>query len=63
MPPSGQGCESFLVDGQSFKYNDAAYNGGFEKSSLYGGPIREGLQVRIWYVDNVIVRLEIARNQ
>jgi hypothetical protein len=63
MPPEGHAEESFKVDGEVFHYSDYLINGGFNNTASHGGPIREGLHVRIWHVDGRIARLEIARRQ
>ena len=60
--PDGPKIESFVVAGIRFQYADWAERRGFHQTSASGGPIREGLQVRIRYVgpseDPTIVRLE-----
>lgn len=62
MPRSGHGSETFLVKGVPFKYSDWAINGGFNTTSLNGGPIKADSYVRICYApdNNIILRLEIA---
>lgn len=60
MPVTGHAMEKFCVSGACFEYSDYVITGGFNNTSLHGGPIREGLQVRVTYVDNAIVKLEIA---
>jgi len=57
----GHEREYFKVAGRSFCYGDAVITGGFNRTSAGGGPIHEGLQVRIWHVEGTIVRLEILR--
>jgi len=52
--------ESFRVGDRWFAYSDAIETGGFNTSSTHGGPIREGLRVRVTYVGGTIVRLEAA---
>lgn len=54
--------ESFTVSGKTFSYSDYAVVPGFNKMRLNGGPIERGMYVRITYVDNTILRLEIARS-
>lgn len=58
----GQGdVESFRVDGHYYAYTDfRGGRSGFQQTSAVGGPIREGLQVRIHDVAGEIARLEIA---
>jgi hypothetical protein len=60
--------ESFTVNGVRFEYSEYATTPGFHHTSLYGGPMKAGLQVRIHYTDlfgetvhPTILRLEIAR--
>ena len=50
--------ESFSVKGVCFNYSDDVITEGFNNMSSRGGPIRQGLYVRIWYVGNVILKLE-----
>ena len=50
--------ESFSVNGVHFSYDDDLITGGFNNMSSHGGPIRAGLYVRIWYVGNVILKIE-----
>ncbi|HMK89111.1 MAG TPA: hypothetical protein VK446_05700 [Methylocystis sp.] len=60
---SGSKRESFSVQGQRFSYSDYIVIAGFHKTTRKGGPIREGLNVRIAYLpasQNMILRLEIA---
>ena len=53
--------ESFTVNGVPFSYSDYVVTAGFNKTRSHGGPIHQGLPVRIWYVGNEIVKLEIKR--
>jgi hypothetical protein len=62
MPYIGHAQERFSVCGVSFSYSDYGVTAGFNNTSSHGGPIREGLWVRMAYVGNSIARLEIARN-
>ena len=65
MPDSGKPRESFKVQKLKFEYSDYVFNGGFNNSQSHGGPMAEGLSVRICYVastksrTNIIARLEI----
>ena len=61
MPYTGHAQETFLVNGQYFSYSDYDLTKGFNQTQSHGGPLKEGLQVRITHVDGSIVKLEIAR--
>jgi len=61
MPYAGHQDEAFTVNGVRFSYSDFGPTCGFNHSASHGGPIREGLQVRIPYVGNAILKLEVAR--
>ena len=60
MPPTGHAMEKFCVSGTCFEYSDFIVTAGFNNTSSHGGPIREGLQVRVAHVGNAIVKLEVA---
>jgi hypothetical protein len=55
-PPRGQRgletLERFAVDGADFEYSDAVLTPGFHRTSMYGGPVRTGSYLRIWYYRN-----------
>ena len=61
MPYTGHQMEWFVVDGRRFEYSDYVIVPGFNNTASHGGPIRQGLQVRVHYVGNNIARLEVAR--
>jgi len=61
MPHSGHSMESFVVQGHRFSYSDYVVSAGFNNTASHGGPIREGLYVRVTYTNDVILRLEIAQ--
>jgi len=61
MPVTGHAMERFCVSDKCFEYSDYIITGGFNNTSSHGGPIREGLSVRVSYVGNSITKLEIAR--
>ena len=61
MPISGHAMEKFCVSNACFEYSDFAIVGGFNNTSSHGGPIRGGLPVRVTYVGNSILKLEIAK--
>jgi len=49
-PYEGHQDESFSVGGVRFAYSDYVITGGFRQSSSHGGPIHQGLVVRIRYI-------------
>jgi hypothetical protein len=61
MPYGGHDFEQFSVGGVSFAYSDFVLACGFRNTSSHGGPIREGIDVRIHYVDGDILKLEIRQ--
>jgi hypothetical protein len=61
MPATGHAMESFCVSGACFDYSDYVMTVGFNQTSSHGGPIHEGLPVRVTYVGNTIVKLEVAK--
>jgi hypothetical protein len=61
MPYEGHAMESFSVNGVHFEYSDAMHDVGFSQSASHGGPLRAGLYVKIAYVGNYILRLEIGK--
>jgi hypothetical protein len=61
MAQSGHALESFCVKDACFRYSDYLVTSAFNKPSSKGGPISEGLQVRVTYLGNAILRLEVAR--
>lgn len=62
MPYAGHEDESFSVNGVHFEYSDYDLSKcGFNNSTSHGGPISEGLPVRISYKDGRILILEIKK--
>jgi hypothetical protein len=61
MPYSGHDMEWFIAGGERFEYSDHQITAGFNQTSSHGGPIRQGLPVRVHHIGNAIARLEIAR--
>ena len=60
-PYTGHDMESFTVNGVPFSYSDYVVTPGFRQSASHGGPIHEGLPVRICYADGAILRLQVPR--
>jgi len=60
MPYEGHANECFAVSDQRFCYSDYAVYPGFNNATSHGGPIREGLPVRISYIGNDILKIEVA---
>jgi hypothetical protein len=61
MPWSGHAQECFGVRSTTFCYSDFIVTPGFNNARSHGGPIQEGLHVRIHHVNTVIAQLEVAR--
>jgi hypothetical protein len=61
MPYTGHAMESFVVQGVRFDYSDYVITAGFNNTSSHGGPIREGLPVKIWHLGGEILRLDIKK--
>lgn len=59
MPYEGHQDECFSVQQHTFCYSDYVVTAGFHQSASHGGPVREGLPVRIAYTGNLILKLEI----
>jgi hypothetical protein len=56
----GHPIERFSVGADSFWYSSSATTSAFHTTVAKGGPIREGLFVRIFAVNGAIVRLDTA---
>jgi len=63
MPYQGHATESFTVKGIRFAYSDYIVTSGFNNTASHGGPIRQGLYVRIWYSGNDILKLQIPKSE
>jgi hypothetical protein len=61
MPYEGHAQERFTVRGHTFSYSDYVLSPGFHNTASHGGPIREGLNVRVTFAGNLILRLEVAQ--
>lgn len=53
--------ESFVVGDRVFSYSKYAVKQGFNMLKLEGSPLANGVHVRVSYVDDHIVRLDIGR--
>lgn len=60
MPYEGHSQECFSVDLERFCYSDFEITAGFNNTRSHGGPIREGVPVRVFYIGDTIVRLDVA---
>jgi hypothetical protein len=63
MPYEGHTEECFSVGSETFCYSDYVVTSGFNNSASHGGPIREGVPIRVSYIGNTIVRLEIGSDE
>ena len=61
-PSSGRGEETFSVADKTFWLSRGVAVPGFNQTREFGSPIREGLYVRIHYVGNNILKLEVKRD-
>jgi len=66
LPWWAHGKESFSVHGITFRYSNNIETGGFNNTAAHGGPIINGLYVRIWYLpnqfgENKIIKLQIKK--
>lgn len=61
MPYNGHSQESFVVGGHRFSYFDYTVTYGFNNTASHGGPIRTGISIRVSYVGDLILRLEVAQ--
>jgi hypothetical protein len=59
MPYSGHSLEVFSVNNISFSYSDYIKNAAFNNTASHGGPIKNGLSVKIWYYKGEILKLLI----
>jgi len=61
MPEGGHPMESFSVNSIKFSYSDFIDTNGFNNTTLRGGPMKEGILVRIHHSGNNILKLEIIK--
>ncbi len=62
MPKQGHSLESFQVGKVLFSYSDYNVSHCFNRTASHGGPIQEGLEVRISHNGNCILKLEVLPN-
>ncbi len=61
MPATGHTTEQFTLNGNRFAYSNLEFHGPcFDRTVTVGGPMKNGLQVRLARVGNCIVKLEVA---
>jgi hypothetical protein len=61
MPMLGAALESFTVNGVQFSYNVLDATPCFHNAPPHKGPVRPGLDVRIYYEDGCIQRVDIKK--
>lgn len=55
----GDTLESFSINGVTFNYYAGTIGPGFHQTRSEGGPIQENLKLKIYYYDNIILKLII----
>lgn len=60
MPTGGHAPERFTLRGKDFSYTDYAASPFFHKTQADGGPIHEGVYLKVAYVDGNIIRVEVC---
>lgn len=61
MPYEGHKVESFTVENARFEYSDYSITNCFNNTKSHGGPINQGVYVKIYHVDNHIIRLWVKK--
>jgi hypothetical protein len=61
MPQLGPANESFSVAGVDFSYNVLDSAPCFGNTPAHEGPIHSGVEVRIYYTDECILRVDVRR--
>ncbi len=61
MPFTPNGKESFEVGGVRFEYSDFELTAAHNTTTVHAGPIEDGLFVRVAYIGNKILRLEVRK--
>ena len=62
MPYGGHPDEQFTVSGVRFSYSDYIVVPCFNNTTSHGGPIRDGLWVRLSYRGNCILKIEVWKS-
>ena len=57
---SEHSTETFQVEGHVFSYSRHSFSQGYNALYIFGGAVHEGVRVRIVYIDNNILKLEVA---
>lgn len=57
----GSPWERFCVEDKCFQYTDSDGDAGFDSPSSRGRPIKPGLPVRVTFVGDTILKLEVAQ--
>ena len=60
MPARGHASEQFAVDGVRFAFSGIGESCSFNHAAVFGGPLREGLLVRVYSKRGRILRLDVA---
>jgi hypothetical protein len=60
QPYAGHAYETFTVNGTDFSYTDYKTGAGFHQSRSHGGPITNGVRVRIGHARGEILTLEVC---
>ena len=57
----GSQVERFQVDSQKFSYSGSSFEPGFHQTFAQGSPLRNGMLIRVHYVGDTIVKLELCK--
>ena len=60
MPAGGHALERFTIRGEEFTYTDYATSPFFHQTRRSGGPVHDGVYLRVFHVDGDIIRLEVC---
>jgi len=56
----GKQIESFFIDDKKFSYSGTSFEPGFHQTFAQGSPLRNGMLIRVHYVGDTIVKLELC---